>query len=157
MQPTPQPDPSRIRQLKAAVKLMFLIMLAVFAGVMVRPFLPEAGAPEPPLRVNVAALAVGGMQGIEWNRQRLLIVHPAAGNHYMVIADYDPLYGCPLVWISAGATEAPRQPWHGGLRAICTEHWYDASGASLTDGVADLRPLPFVLEAPATLVISSPQ
>lgn len=156
MRSTPRPNLSRLRLLKGVVKLMFFSMLAALGLVMLRPLLPEAEPPPPPLRVNVAPLAVGAMQGLEWNRQRLLVVHPAAGE-YLVIADYDPLYGCPLVWVGADAPEAPHQPWPGGLRAICTAHWFDATGAALSAGVADLKPLPFVLEAPATLVISSPQ
>ncbi|HEY0721670.1 MAG TPA: hypothetical protein VGE50_10520 [Gammaproteobacteria bacterium] len=136
---------------------MFFLMLAALALVMVRPFLVGDETPIQPLRVDVSVLDAGHMQGIEWNRQRLLIVRTAADGHFLVVTDYDPLYGCPLEWIAAGTLEAPRQPWPGGLRATCTAHWFDATGAALTEGVADLKRLPFLLDGNDTLVISAPK
>ncbi len=135
---------------------MFFIMLAALVLVMVRPLLTGSDTPIQPLRVEIAALGVGNMQGIEWERRRLLIIRTTQEGNFLVIADYDPVYGCPLEWVAAGTPGAPRQPWPGGLRAICTAHWFDATGASLTDGVADLQRLPFALEPPDTLVIPAP-
>lgn len=137
------------------MKLMFLTLIAALAGVMASAFLPEEAPPPEPLRVNVARLGVGDVQGIEWNRQRLLIVHIAEGRHYLVVSDYDPIYGCPMNWIPPGNTAAPLQPWPGGLRAICTAHWFDSTGGSLTEGVANLKRITYTLAEPETLVISA--
>jgi hypothetical protein len=155
VRPDSAPDHQRIVLLKLTMKLMFLALITALVVVMVRTFLPEDAPPPEPLRVNVAPLGVGGMQGIEWNRQRLLIVHIAEGGHYLVISDYDPIYGCPMNWVPAGSTEAPVQPWPGGLRAICTEHWFDNTGVSLTQGVANLKRLPYTLTGAETLVINA--
>lgn len=155
MRPNTAPNHQRIVLLKLTMKLMFLAMIAALMVVMVRAILPESAPPPEPLRVNVTPLGVGGVQGIEWDRQRLLIVHIAEGDHYMVISDYDPLYGCPMNWIPAGNTQAPVQPWPGGFRAICTEHWFDNAGVSLTQGVANLKRLPYTLSDAGTLVISA--
>lgn len=133
---------------------MFFAMVVVLVVIMVRPFLPASAPPPEPLRVNIGQLQVGGMQGIGWNRQRLLIVRSAIDS-YLVIADYDPIFGCPLQWIGPGAVEAPSQPWPGGLRAICTEHWFDSRGTSLTQGVADLRRFSYTQQDAKTLVISA--
>ena len=134
---------------------MMLILLAAIVIIMGRAFLPQ-GEPLPePLRVNIAQLGVGGTQGIEWNHQRLLAVHTAQGEHYLVIADYDPIYGCPMRWVAPADKEAPFQPWPGGLRAICTDHWFDATGAALTEGVINLKRIPFTLERPDNLVIAA--
>lgn len=135
---------------------MFLALGAALVAVLARAFLPEDAPPPEPLRVDVAPLGVGGVQGIEWDRRRLLVIHTAPGNHFLVIADYDPLYGCPMSWIPPGSREAPRQPWPGGLRAVCTEHWFDEAGVSLTPGVADLKRLPYTLAGETVLLISSP-
>lgn len=137
------------------MKLMFLALIAALVVVMTRAILPEKAPPPEPLRVNVAPLGVGGVQGLEWNRQRLLIVHIAEGDNYLVISDYDPLYGCPLIWIPAGSSEAPNQAWPGGLRAVCIEHWFDSNGISLTEGVANLKLLPYTLADAETLVITA--
>lgn len=137
------------------MKLMFLALAAALIVAMASAFLPKAAPPPEPLRVNVAALGVGAVQGIEWNRQRLLVVHIAEGEHYLAISDYDPVYGCPMMWIPADSKEALFQPWPGGLRAICTDHWFDSNGTSLTEGVADLKLLPFTLEDSRTLVIGA--
>lgn len=155
MRPYTAPNHQRIVLLKLTMKFMFLAMIAALMVVMVRAILPESAPPPEPLHVNVTPLGVGAVQGIEENRQRLLIVHIAAGGHYMVISDYDPLYGCPMNWIAAGNTEAPMQPWPGGFRAICTEHWFDNAGVSLTQGVANLKRLPYTLSDAGTLVITA--
>ncbi len=134
---------------------MLLSMLIALAMVMSREFLPKGEPPPEPLRINVAQLEVGSVQGIEWNRRRLLAVHTAMGKNYLLIADYDPIYGCPMRWVPPDDKEAPIQPWPGGLRAICTEHWFDDTGTSLTKGVANLKRIPFTLETPDILVITA--
>jgi len=134
---------------------MILSMAVAIAMIMGRTFLAKDEPPPEPLRVSIAQLEVGAVQGVEWNRRRLLIVHTAAGANYLVISDYDPLYGCPMRWVAAADSEAPFQPWPGGLRAICIDHWFDATGTSLTGGVADLKRIPFTLEEPGNLVISA--
>lgn len=136
---------------------MFFIMLVALGLVMLRPLLPEAEPPPPPLRVNVAPLAVGATQGVEWNHQRLLIVRIDEHPHFLVVADYDPFYGCPLEWVGPDANDVPHHPWPGGLRAICTAHWFDAAGRAITAGVVDLKQFTFVLDGPNTLVISAPK
>lgn len=155
MRPPPASDNRRIVLLKLTVKLMFLALITALVLTMVSALLPDDEPPPVPLRVDVSRLAVGGMQGLEWNRQRILVVHRDPGANYLVIADYDPLYGCPLSWVAAGNAEAPQQPWPGGLRAICTAHWYDSNGVSLTPGVTNLKQLPFNIEEPGTLVITA--
>lgn len=158
MPPQTTPDNPRRALLRVTVKLMLFALLAAVALTMARAFLPKAEHhPAAPLRVNLEQLPPGGSQGIEWpeRRQRLLVVRPGEERRYLAIFDYDPLYGCPLLWVAAGDSRAPRQPWSGGLRALCTEHWFDPQGRALSDGVADLRPVPFTLEPPATLLFTT--
>lgn len=134
---------------------MFFSMLIALVLVMSSAFLPKKGPPPEPLRFNIARLEVNGAQGLEWNHRRLLVVHTSAGENYLVIADYDPIYGCPMRWVAPADKEAPFQPWPGGLRAVCTEHWFDAAGTSLTQGVTHLKKIPFTLEKPDNLLLTS--
>lgn len=158
MPPPIIPDNPRRALLRVTVKLMLFALLAALALTMARAFLPKGEHhPAAPLRVDVAQLPPGGSQGVEWQarRQRLLVVRPGKERRYLAFFDYDPLYGCPLRWVPSGDSRAPRQPWPGGLRAICTEHWFDAQGRALSDGVADLRRVPFTLEPPAILLFTT--
>lgn len=134
---------------------MLLVLLFALLLVMSRAFLPKGEAPaREPLRVKIGALEPGMSQGVEWQRQRLLVVRPSTEAHYLAVLDYDPLYGCPLLWVAPGEPTAPLSPWPGGFRAICTEHWYTAQGKALNSEVADLTPVPFTLDAPDTLLFT---
>ena len=39
---------------------------------------------------------------------------------------------CPLEWLAPGHRLPPVQPWPGGFREICRNHWFDAAGRSLS-------------------------
>jgi hypothetical protein len=144
--------------LRVVVKLMLSILLLGLIVMMSRAFLTgNKEAAVEPLRIRVGQLEAGASQGVEWRKRRWLVVRPSEAKNYIIVLDYDPLYGCPLLWTKPGDASAPQQPWHGGLRAICTDHWYDPQGHSLSPDIADLKLQPYQFEGNDTLVVSVPQ
>lgn len=134
---------------------MAYALVAALLWVMLRPLFTHAPRPKSePLRVRVAQLAAGQSQGIEWQRRRILLVRPGEAPAYLAVLDYDPLYGCPLLWVAAGDNAPPIQPWPGGFRAICRDHWYNSDGKALSDGVGDLTQVPFSVESAETLLFT---